>query len=175
MIDYLLDNLNRIFGQPRYARWRRVVGAFCLKYPEVYIDDNKLGSSRVPGSFLVWRKGADCPRNFSLPLDCRLYGNRDDLAAYTYIVQLYPRCFSDASYEWERLIKLDNNLIVGESAGDRTVITGYGKFAYDGAIGELVPPYSECFYDMVLQKDRHKYLKQINQKISTYDPLYYYK
>lgn len=175
MIDYLLDNLNRVFGDSRKARWRRVVGAFCLKYPDVYIDETKLGTSRVPGGFLVWRKGSDRPPNFSLPYDCRPYDGMSNPAAYTYIVQLIPGFCSTAHYEWGRLIKLDKNLIIGKSAGDRTVITGCGEFEYDGAIGELAPPYSECFYDMVLQKDRHKYLKQINQKISTYDPLYYYK
>lgn len=135
MIDYLLDNLNRVFGDPRDARWRRVVGAFCLKYPDVYIDKTRLGTSRVPGGFLVWRKGSDRPPNFSLPYDCREYDCMSDLAAYTYIVQLFPRSSIVASFEWERLIKLDKNLIIGKSAGDRTVIVGNNKLDTMGHLG----------------------------------------
>lgn len=177
MIDYLLDNLNRVFSDPRDARWRRVVGAFCLKYPDVYIDKTRLGTSRVPGGFLVWRKGSDRPPNFSLPYDCRPYDGTSNPAAYTYIVQLVPGGGIAASFEWGRLIKLDKGIYAGDakSAGDRTVITGFAEFGYDGALGELTPLYSQCFYDMVLPEDRHKYLKQIHQKITIYDPLYYYK
>lgn len=156
MIDYLLDNFNRVFGDERYAKWRRVIGAFHLKYPGVYVDTGRLTKNaknyRVPGSFLVWRIGINHPTSV-------FFSNSEySSTPGTYVVQLFPGSFT-ASFEWGRLSKLETGIYADDvkSAGDRTVITGFADFAYDGEIGELTKFYHYQFYDMVLREDVQRY------------------
>ena len=158
MLDYLLDNLNRVFGQPEYARWRRVVGAFCLKYPDVYVDTGKL-KNRVPGSFLVWRIGIN--HHPSVFFSSSKYSSTPG----AYVVQLFPGSGLAAEFEWARLSKQNVGVFASDtkSAGNKTVITGFGKFGYDGEIGELVAEYHDHFYDMVLREDAQRYRDMRNR------------
>jgi len=164
MIDYILDNLNHFLGDPRDARWRRVVGAFRLKYPDVNVEMGKLRSSkfidyRVPGSFLVWKIGLD-----GCPSDCS-FESENCSTAGTYTIQLFPGSSLNAEFEYRRLRKLDSGIWAGDakSVRNRTVITGYEEFAYDGTVGELSPINHRRFYDLVLGEDRQRYLDMNNR------------
>lgn len=161
MLDYLLDNLNRALGDPRSARWHRVIDAFHLKYPDVEICKsqlwtNKSQDERVPGGFLVWRMGKEKSSDITF---VGFWGEG------TYVVQLFPALGVTAMSEYRRLNTREQGLYATnvKSAGNRTVITGYGEFGYDAYIGELTPKYGDSFYQMVMEEDAQKYCDMSNR------------
>lgn len=165
MLDYLLDNLNRALGDPRSARWHRVIDAFHLKYPDVEISKSQLWTNnaqddRVPGGFLVWKIGRNGP-----PSDVTFLCDSTTQAAGTYFVQLFPALGVTAMSEFRRLNTRQRGLYARDtkSAGDRTVITGYGEFGYDGWIGELTPKNCASFYQLVLKEDAQRYYDMSNR------------
>ena len=161
MLDYLLDNLNRALGDPRSARWHRVIDAFHLKYPDVEICKSQLWTNnsqddRIPGGFLIWRMGKEKSSDITFV---------GFLAEGTYIVQLFPALGVTAMSEYRRLNTRERRLYVrdAKTAGDRTVITGYGDFGYDGWIGELTPKHGSSFYQLVLEEDAQRYCDMGNR------------
>jgi hypothetical protein len=159
MFDYLLDNLNRTLGDPRSARWHRVIDAFKLKYPDIDICDDQLWTNNaqdnlVPAGFLVWRIGRE-----GIPSDIGIYSRSESWVEGKYIVQLFPALGTTAESEYRRLNTRERGLYVYEakSVDGRTVITGFGKFGYDGTVGELTPRGGDDFSQLVLREDAQRY------------------
>lgn len=158
MFDYLLDNLNRAVGDPRRAKWHRVVELFRLKYPDVDIckyqlwADGNPHNERVPVGFLVWRIGLTTPDDLGLL--------RQGWREGQYVVQLLPAWGVTVERQLARLNTLERGLFAPEAkyVKDRTVITGWGKFGYDGDIGELTPSFGHRnFCTLVLKEDGQRY------------------
>ncbi|HMN15559.1 MAG TPA: hypothetical protein PKD55_24850 [Bellilinea sp.] len=160
MFNYLLDSARSYVGGEGSllgaVRWRRVVDAFQLKYPDVnvcfnYLRKENLGL-KVPYQFIVWRlgkaNGNDRPRFEN--------GGWKTEKEGTYVVQFFP--ISGSRFDISAYAKRNHpngTYVVKEAAaaGEKTVITDFGLFEYEPPVGELgVRPFPE----MVLNEDKSK-------------------
>lgn len=165
MFDRFMDHLDRGLGK-KNVRWRRIVDAFRLKYPEVNIDPiyleapdfdiyttDVMNSKSIepvpPGGYLVWRVGE---RGF-LTL-----GSYTPLPAGTYVVQLCP--------SMQRALRVKDRFMTGPDrvpfasclpeTGGNTAIIGHGRFDYDAPVGELTSYRS--FLSHVFPEDRRRFV-----------------
>lgn len=162
MFDFLLDSARAYVGGEGSllgaVRWRRVVDAFQLKYPDVNVcliylrKDN--GELKVPMSYNVWRIGKG-----GSSADGPFFGNGGwkTQEEGTYVVQFYPfsgRRFDSDAYAKRHHPNGAHVVKMAADVGENTVITGFGYLDYEAPVGELE---LRSFPEKVLIEDKSKF------------------